>query len=754
MTKGEKNIYEIKGETKKALSLSVVIFGVAIFSFLFLISFVSAEEFGYNYLVGELNVVQAINYTQINVNNSLLWDGNAYDEDRWVFTTGDTMTGTLFLDSIGLGLDVLNSADIGNHLTVGDNLIVDTNTLFVDSVNKRVGIGTIIPQNTLNVIGDGNFTGLIYGNGSQLTGISLSVPDVWVNITGDNMTGDLTMNTGARILFDKGSESLPPISSTFDSDTGFYPNLAGQMQFISNGVKSWQFKGNSLVALPSNSGRPRIANTIASFTVAPYSFQGDTNTGMGWANPDVLNLITGGKTAISIDATQEVGIGTTTPSELLHLERNTNDGTIIRVDNDAAGQAAFSATQLETTAGHTLFSIMHGEDRTGTRYGITFGDYGEILLNGGDGLIIGTGTAGVKPIIFGGNSFEIARFTDDMLGIGTTTPFEMLEIQQAAGTARISLRRADSGIGAENILGGFLFTGDDTVDPLNEAIAAQILGVADGSWAALTNFHPGRLEFYTESASSSDGLATPHMVIKADGTIGIGTTNPQNKLNIVGDGNFTGNLTTTNIIPEINNTYDLGNSINIWQKIWANIGNFLGDVFIGGDLNVTKNITSWNVFIPQYVFVHTDDNISVLGAGVWTNVTFDQEPTAILYGIINDGTGVSNTTFTMTEDGIYEFDFNYDMEDNSPSASDIDVAGRVIYSNGTEVDGSVFELDIIRQGYEVELSHDFLVVAKAGDSFVFQFIASDSDVRMSTHGAFGDHPDSASVVIKKISNIL
>jgi len=40
-----------------------------------------------------------------------------------------------------------------------------------------VGIGTITPQNKLNVIGDGNFTGLIYGNGSQLIGIDTTETD-------------------------------------------------------------------------------------------------------------------------------------------------------------------------------------------------------------------------------------------------------------------------------------------------------------------------------------------------------------------------------------------------------------------------------------------------------------------------------------------------------------------------------------------------------------------------------------------------
>jgi hypothetical protein len=55
-------------------------------------------------------------------------------------------------------------------VTGSDN--VSAGAFFVDNSNGDVGIGTTTPQNTLNVVGDINATGLLYGNGSQLTGIS------------------------------------------------------------------------------------------------------------------------------------------------------------------------------------------------------------------------------------------------------------------------------------------------------------------------------------------------------------------------------------------------------------------------------------------------------------------------------------------------------------------------------------------------------------------------------------------------------
>ncbi len=71
----------------------------------------------------------------------------------------------------------------------------------------------------------------------------------------------------------------------------------------------------------------------------------------------------------------------------------------------------------------------------------------------------------------------------------------------------------------------------------------------------------------------------------------------------------------------------------------------------------------------------------------------------------------------------------------------------------TEIIGSDFESDITKRGVETEVSHDFLFSALAGDSFIFQFIADDADVRISTHGTFGDHPESATIVIKKVANL-
>ena len=154
----------------------------------------------------------------------------------------------------------------------------------------------------------------------------------------------------------------------------------------------------------------------------------------------------------------------------------------------------------------------------------------------------------------------------------------------------------------------------------------------------------------------------------------------------------------------------------------------------------------------NYIFSHTNETISVLGANTWTNVTFLQEVADINRGIGHNHNNGTSQEYTILFDGIYSITYNFDLQDTSVSASDIHVGARVIFINGSELPGSVFETDIIKQEVEMELSHEFLEEFIEGDIIVFQFIADDSDIEISTHGTFGDNPESASISISKISN--
>ena len=67
--------------------------------------------------------------------------------------SGNVTSNTIQFSNATTGFVTTANVEVGGELTVSGNVVVDTNTLFVDSVNNRVGVGTISPNATLDVNG-------------------------------------------------------------------------------------------------------------------------------------------------------------------------------------------------------------------------------------------------------------------------------------------------------------------------------------------------------------------------------------------------------------------------------------------------------------------------------------------------------------------------------------------------------------------------------------------------------------------------
>jgi len=64
----------------------------------------------------------------------------------------------------------------------------------------------------------------------------------------------------------------------------------------------------------------------------------------------VLQLQTGGTTAVTVDASQNVGIGTASPQRTLHVENSS--GNLVRLNNSSSANGSYSSIELTSTGGN------------------------------------------------------------------------------------------------------------------------------------------------------------------------------------------------------------------------------------------------------------------------------------------------------------------------------------------------------------------------------------------------------------------
>jgi hypothetical protein len=302
--------------------------------------------------------------------------------------------------------------------------------------------------------------------------------------------------------------------------------------------------------LQINTGTP--AAPVWSVTTQANAWSTNGNAGttpatnfIGTTDAQPLVLRTNATEQMRVTSTGNVGIGTATPSNKLHVVGNNQvnmsvENTNGNINGDYAGVNTKINSATGTPIGTTMFS--------------------QSLASQPNGGVGGIRTSTAHDLALGTNNAEHMRITTaGNVGIGTLVPTAKLDvngtarIQGSAGTpTAITGRNATGDIGNVSVGTGLNLTGG--------VLSAT---PATPGWALAGNTGSNPNINYIGTADGQPLIirtdATERMRVQSTGNIGIATNFPQQTLHVEGTARVTGSAGTPTTITGRNATGDIGN---------------------------------------------------------------------------------------------------------------------------------------------------------------------------------------------------
>ena len=409
----------------------------------------------------------------------------------------------------------------------GTTSITSESNLFWDATNDRLGIGTPIPSNKLQIasgnIGLDDSWSINFGSGSTfINGNSASNFLLFVTSSNEAMRIFSSRNVhigptpasddGARLQVSGAAHIGAALNSTWAVEVnnlgttnahGLYVNIGAS----STGVPFAVYKNFSSLLIIENSGAATFSSRIngvvggTAYNTAGLWLQGSNITdgiAIGGTGGGDKTIDTYGGT-LKINGTAGNGLSVTgaatfsssvqTGGNIRTLMIGTTDVPSIFAENNVG-----SLTQIR----------VFGTSASGTLFGVTRAGWSSIDTNNGLGLLFGT--TDNAPIVIGTNNIERVRiFSTGATTFSSSVTANQISSIVTSGTARVTI-------------------GDDLI---SEGSLLNLRGVSGGkTWFIANNYNVvGALEFIQ---STTNGGTTPAssaaMQITSSGNVLIGTT--------------------------------------------------------------------------------------------------------------------------------------------------------------------------------------------------------------------------------------
>jgi hypothetical protein len=285
---------------------------------------------------------------------------------------GNVTPHTIEVSNVTTGLVTTANVSVGRDLTVTGNVAVDTDTLFVDSVNDRVGVGTVSPAYKLNILTDTNYDGISLRDSTrELMKIAKGTDGAYINMF-ESGVSKVNIATGGDSYFIGGNVGIgttspdkaklqinntlallnPSYKSASDDD-----QLAGKIEFYLGGS----------------------SNELSTPVAAIEGY--DKYAGGSYAGALALKVHGGEKMRILSNG--NVGIGTTIPGAKLDVSGNIRGSglTVQTVSSSKTDTTSFAGTSVTDISGLSVtITPKFDNSKILISYDVSMGGQGRVFL--------------------------------------------------------------------------------------------------------------------------------------------------------------------------------------------------------------------------------------------------------------------------------------------------------------------------------------------------------------------------------------
>lgn len=525
--------------------------------------------------------------------SSVNWTGPAYRDLR--------------LEAQAISLRTGSSSVTERMLVASNgNVAFDTNVLFVDAVNNRVGVLTATPTQSLEVGGVVFSTTGGFRFPDNTTQTTSALP-----LVGGTMTGALTitgagMNIAADTLVVDSTNSRVGIGTASPSRTlDVSRSVADHLVEIQN----TNVGGASSIAYLSNGGteRLRIGYGNPSFA-APganvnfWQTDGSTDSIVAHGSTEFHRFVATGNVRfdqadnlLTIDAVNNrIGMGVASPAAGFQVEMSTSvpTGHNLKIRNTAVD--GYSSIEFYSSGNSYSGEIGWGNSSVGS------GGINQFSIDIPSGLTIRNGTT--NHYTFGNGGTFVCNPTDNVLFVAGNTSIRQVGINTS-------------------VMGGIAgFTHPFVVDLGTTGVRSQLirgvgtirkgLSISDSTnnrtWTIdhATSGNNNRLETWYHDGTSEARILT----VTTTGRLGINNVTPTVALDVAGAGQFTGDLivdTNTLVVDSAGDRVGIGTSPGAGNKL-----------DVAGRLNVTGNAV-----VTGFVLRSTTTGIAAFAGGGQASAT-------------------------------------------------------------------------------------------------------------------------------------